>query len=76
LDRRGVLASAHEVAARAAADEQIDRLDEHGFSGAGFAGEDVQPRFELDLETLDHRQMSHAEKAEHVETGTLMLSNF
>ena len=75
LNRRGVFAGADEVGAGAAADEQVDGLDEHGLARAGFAGEDVEARFELDLESVDDRQVAHAEKAKHVETGTPIVSD-
>jgi hypothetical protein len=75
LDRRDRFAGAHEVGAGASADEQVDGFDDYGLAGAGFAGEDVQAGFELDFETFDDRQVAHAEKAKHVETGTPIVSN-
>jgi hypothetical protein len=36
--------------ARAAADEQIERLDEHRLAGAGFSGEHGEAGVEIDLE--------------------------
>ena len=38
LDRGRVLPRPHEVAGRAAAQEQADRVDEHGLARAGLAG--------------------------------------
>ncbi len=75
LHRRERLTRAHEVGARAAAEQQVDRPDDDGFSGASFAGEDVQARLELDFEMLDDRQMSNAQEPEHVEAGTRMISD-
>ena len=75
LHRRERLARAHQVGAGAAADQQVDRFDEDGLSGAGFAGEDVQARLELDFEMVDDRQMANAQEAKHVEAGTPMISD-
>ena len=75
LDGRDLLAGPDEVGARPPADQQVDRLNDDGFAGAGFAGEDVQAGFELDLEAVDDRQMTHGEKTKHVETGTPIVSN-
>ena len=58
LDGRGVLAGADEVGGGAAADEQADRADQDGLAGAGFAGQDVQARLELELEPVDDGQVA------------------
>ena len=75
LDRRQFLASAYEIGAGAGADQQVDGFDEHRFAGAGFPGQQVQARFELDLELIDDRQVAHGEEAKHGGTGTAMISN-
>ena len=62
---RGLFAGAHEVGARASADEQVDGFDEDRLSRAGFAGEDVEPRLELHLERFDHCEMANAQEAQH-----------
>ena len=64
---RGVLAGADEVARRAAAEQQADRLDEDRLAGPGLAGQDVEAGLELDLDRVDDREMLDAEEAEHAE---------
>ena len=65
LDRRGVLAGADEVAGRAAAEQQADRLDEDRLAGAGFARQDVEAGLEFDLDGVDDRQVADAQEAKH-----------
>ena len=65
FNRRGVLAGAHEVARRAPAEEQPDRLDEDRLPRAGFARQDVQSGVEFDLDRVNHREVLNAQEAEH-----------
>ena len=62
-----VLAGAHEVARGPAAEQETHGLDQDGFTRAGFAGEDVQARLELDLGRVDDREPLDAEEAKHAE---------
>jgi hypothetical protein len=64
--RGGFFAGADEVGRRSSADKEADRPDEDGFTGAGLASEDVQPRLELELESVDDGQMSDREETQHV----------
>ena len=45
--------------------EKADRLGEHRLPGPGLAREDVQPRSELELGTLDQRQVVDVEPTQH-----------
>jgi hypothetical protein len=67
--------SSPEIRARARASQQVDRLHDDGLARAGFAGNEVEARFELHLEAIDHRQAADAQEAKHVEAGTLMISD-
>ena len=71
FDGGRVLAGADEVARRAAAEEQADRLDEDRLARAGFAGQDVEARLELDLDGVDDREVRDAEEAEHLKRREL-----
>ena len=42
---------------RTAAEQQIERVREHGLAGAGLAGEHVQPLGEPQLGALDQQQI-------------------
>src|SRR3989441_23868 len=53
LDRRGVGVAPDHVRLGARPEDQQDRVDEHRLSGAGFAGQDVEPRAELHGDALD-----------------------
>src|SRR5437667_412830 len=67
LDRRGVGVAPDHVRLGARPEEQQDRVDEHRLSGAGFAGQDVEPRAELHGDALDDGEVSDAKLAEHRE---------
>ena len=66
LDRRRVLAGAHEIARRASAEQQADGFDEDRLPCPGFASQDVQAGVELDFDGVDHREMPNAQEAKHV----------
>ena len=68
FDGRAVLAGPDQVAGRSAAEEQADGFDEDRLAGAGFAGEHVEPRLELDLGGVNDREMADAQEAEHVKS--------
>src|SRR5581483_578048 len=65
FDRGRLLAGADQVARRAAAEQQSDRLDQNRLARAGFTREDVQTGLELNLEGVDDRETLDAEEAEH-----------
>ena len=67
------LAGSNEVGRCTAAQQQPDRLDQNGFPRSRLPGEHVEPRLELDLDGLDHREVSNAEEAEHA-GGTSIVS--
>src|SRR5213083_2045158 len=60
LDRRGVGVAPDHVRLGARPEDQQDRVDEHRLSGAGFAGQDVEPRAELHGDALDDGEVSDA----------------
>ena len=65
FDRRLLLPRPDEIGRGPAADEQPDGADEDRLARAGLAGEDVQARLELELETIDDGQIADGEEAEH-----------
>ena len=75
LDGGRRFSGADKVGAGAAADEQVDGFDENGLAGSGFTGEKVESGLELDLEPIDHGEVSDSQKPQHVETGTPMVSD-
>jgi len=74
FDERALFAGPDEVAGRAAAEQEADRLDENRLPRAGLAGQDVQAGLELDLDRVDDGEMLDAEKSEHGETRTPILT--
>ena len=67
LHVRVSFARADEVGRCAASHEQPDRLDEHRLAGPGFAGQDVQPGLEFDLDRIDNGEVLNAQKAKHLD---------
>src|SRR6185295_3627230 len=65
LDGRGLGAVAHDVRIGALADQEVDRLDEQRFAGAGLAGDDVEARAELEVGAFDQGQVAEREAFEH-----------
>jgi hypothetical protein len=62
-------ARSHHVRGRAAAQDQIDGVDDDGFAGAGFAGEDCQPRVETDVEVVDDGKVADRKFFQHKPPG-------
>jgi len=65
LDGRDVFAGPNEIARRARAEQKADRFDEDRFAGARFAGQDVEPSVEIDLDAFDDREVLNAQEAQH-----------
>ena len=65
FDRRLLLPRPHEIRRRPAPDEQPDGAHEDRLARAGLAGEHVQARLELDLETIDDGQIADGDESEH-----------
>ena len=57
------LARANEIGRGAGAEQQSDGFDEDGLARSGLSREHVEPRLELDLHGLDHREVADAEEA-------------
>ena len=58
-DHLGALgAMAHHFGTGAAAGEQLQRIHQDGFAGAGFAGEHGQSRAQLQLERIDDGEVA------------------
>ena len=70
-----VFSGADKVCTGATAKEQVDGADEYRLPRSRFARQDVETRFEFDVELVDDRQAADAEKAEHGETGTPIVSD-
>jgi hypothetical protein len=65
LDDRGRRTLAHATGVRAAADEQIDRLDEQRLARAGLARDRDEPRSQLELGVLDDGEVPDRQALEH-----------
>ena len=72
FDYRRIFACADELSGCAAADEQPDRADEDGFSRSSFAGQDVEPGFELQLEAIDDGQVADGKEAQHERPSAIL----
>ena len=57
LDVRLGRPGAHDPRARAAAEQQVERVREHGLSGPGLAREDRQPGTQAQLGPLDQQEV-------------------
>ena len=45
--------------------KQSERVDDDGFSGAGFAGQKIEAFFKVKLKLIDQCKISNAKKAQH-----------
>jgi len=54
-------------------EQQPDGLDQNRLAGAGLPRQDVEAIVELDLDSLDHRQVTDSKEAEHA-SGTAIVS--
>ena len=52
-------------APRATAEQQVERVREHGLAGAGLAGEHVQAGTEAQARALDQQQVLDAQLSQH-----------
>ena len=59
-------ALAHEGGVGAAADQQLDRVHQDGFAGAGLAGERGEARRQLERSVLDQHQVADFKRAQHL----------
>ena len=73
FDRGVRLAGPHEVGRCASAEQEPDGLHHDRLTRSRLTGENGEPRSELDLDGLDHREIADAKKAEHV-SGTSIVS--
>ena len=62
FDRGDRFARADQISGGARTEQQADRFDEDRLAGARLPRQDVEPRLELDLDGLDHRQVADAEE--------------
>jgi hypothetical protein len=67
LHHGAVGAGPDELARSARAEDQPERIDEDGLAGAGFAGEEGQPRPQLQLGARDERYITDPEQFKHLE---------
>src|SRR5437867_12434149 len=65
FDGGGVFSRADQVARRTAAEEQAYGFDEDRLPCTGFAGQDVEPGLEIDLDGVDNGEVANFQKAEH-----------
>ena len=60
----------HDPGARLAAQQQVERVGEHGLPRAGLAGEHVEPRPEAKLGPLDQQEVLDAQLVQHAPRST------
>ena len=65
FDDGALLAGSDHVGRCFRAREERKRVDDQGFSGPCFAGEQVEAFFEFEFEFIDKREISDAEQLEH-----------
>ena len=65
LDGTAVASAAEEGAVGAVAEDEVERADDDGFAGTGFAGDDVAARLEFQREVRDQREVFDAERRQH-----------
>ncbi len=53
------------VGGRPSADQQDQRIDEEGFPGAGFTGQNLEARIELKGEMIDEAEVCNSKLEEH-----------
>ena len=58
-------AGAHVFGPGAAAEQQVDRVDENRLARAGLPGEDVEPRLQRKLDGVDQSQVLHPQPEQH-----------
>jgi hypothetical protein len=58
-------ARAHDPGARLPPQQQVERVREHGLSRTGLAGQDVEPRREAQLGSLDQQQVLYTQLLQH-----------
>ncbi len=65
LQFRAVGPGAHHFRRGPAAQNQVDGIDDDGFAGPGFAGQDGEPPLELHTEVIDDGKIFYGEFEEH-----------
>ena len=65
LDAQGIAAAADGIRGDALSENRTKRVDQDGFTGAGLAREDVQPRTELDGNLLEQCKIPYAQTLQH-----------
>ena len=65
LHRTTLLATADEGAVGAFAEDKVERADNDGFAGAGFAGDDIASRLEFQREVGHQREVFNAQRRQH-----------
>ncbi len=60
-------ALAHHAGIAAAAQRELQRVDQDRLAGAGFAGQGGKPAVELDLEFVDDHEIAQGEAAQHLQ---------
>src|SRR5687767_14717390 len=65
FDYRSRFPAADHFRGRLGADQQPERVNEDGFAGAGFAGEEIEALIEVKFELVDEREIAHSQEAQH-----------
>ena len=73
FDRRLGLPGSNKIGGRPGAQEKAYGFNEDRLAGPGFAGEYIEPGFELDFHGLDDGEVSDAEETQHA-SGTAIVS--
>ena len=65
LDHSFIASRAHESSVRPAPQSQTDSFDNDGFTGAGFAGDDVETIMKVDFRVFDDSKIPDADMSDH-----------
>jgi len=74
FDRATVAAGADVRAVGALAEHEVQRSDENGFAGAGFAGDNVIARLQFEGEVGDESEIFNAQRGQHANSFVLNLA--
>jgi len=73
LDGSAGLTSPHKVGRCTTTQQESDGFHEDRFTRSRLTGQDVEARFELDVDSLDYREVTNAQDTKHV-SGTSIVS--
>jgi len=64
-NRSRVLPASHQAAVRTRSQSKAQRVKKDGFAGTGFAGQDAETCFKLDVKPVDEDDVADGELSQH-----------